>query len=84
MSLTTLDLTLFTGPHCELCDHAMDVYEQLSPSLRAGIKLQTKNIREETELYHLYAVRIPVIKREDSQAELGWPFDISMLEQFVK
>lgn len=76
-----LALVLYTGPHCELCDHAMEVYRELSP---VNTSLESLNIREDTELYHLYAVRIPVIKRMDTQAELCWPFDVKMLEQFLQ
>lgn len=83
MAEQTLALTLYTGPNCELCDHAMDVYEQLPPEKLALLDLQSANIRNDAELYHLYAVRIPVIKRNDTQAELGWPFDVEMLEKFI-
>jgi len=29
-------------------------------------------------------VRIPVLKREDNGAELGWPFTLDELELFLK
>ncbi|MFC4699464.1 glutaredoxin family protein [Glaciecola siphonariae] len=79
-SSTGLSLTLYTGPHCELCEHAQAVYEQLSPK---NTVLHKVNIRDHSDLYHLYALRIPVLKRSDTGAELGWPFDIDMLEQFL-
>lgn len=76
----SLALTLYTGPHCELCEHALEIYRKVQP---ANVKLTQVNIRTSSDLYHLYAVRIPVLKREDTQAELGWPFDAMMLEQFL-
>ncbi|WP_395343112.1 glutaredoxin family protein [Ningiella sp. W23] len=76
-----LRLILYTGPHCELCDHAFTVYQNLAP---ANVSLVKQNIRDDAQLYHLYAVRIPVLKREDTGAELGWPFNENDLEQFLQ
>ncbi|WP_371193110.1 glutaredoxin family protein [Glaciecola sp. SC05] len=76
-----IDLIMYTGPHCELCEHAQEVFEELKPPDVSMVKV---NIRDDSQLYHLYAVRIPVLKRQDSQAELAWPFDVTMLEQFLK
>jgi hypothetical protein len=76
-----LKLTLYTGPQCELCDRALEVIGHVDPMLT---KLTQVNIRNDVNLYHLYAVRIPVLKREDTQAELGWPFDVTMLETFLR
>jgi hypothetical protein len=75
------ELILYTGPHCELCDHALEIYEQINPE---HTHLKKVNIRSDTELYHLYGARIPVLKRNDNQQELGWPFDAAMLEQFLR
>ncbi|MBT1449686.1 glutaredoxin family protein [Glaciecola sp. XM2] len=74
------ELILYTGPHCELCDHALDVIAQLPDN---AVNVKSVNIRNSTELYHLYGARIPVIKRVDSSAELGWPFDLEALETFL-
>ena len=52
------------------------MYEQL--------QITKHNIRDNTDHYHLYAVRIPVLKREDNGAELGWPFTLDELELFLK
>jgi hypothetical protein len=76
-----LALILYTGPHCELCDHALKVYAQVNPE---QTRLEKVNIRSDAQLYHLYGARIPVLKRNDNQRELGWPFDAAMLEQFLR
>ena len=78
-----IDLVLYTGPHCELCDHAMDVYKTLPTAILDSLSLSTQNIRDDSALYHLYALRIPVIKRLDNQQELGWPFDLESLMWFL-
>ena len=76
-----MKLTLFTGPQCHLCDLAVDVINSLDgPTLQ----VEKVNIRDTTEYYHLYAVRIPVLRREDTQQELGWPFDKQQLETFIQ
>jgi hypothetical protein len=76
-----MKLTLFTGPQCHLCDLAVDVINSLhGPTLT----VEKVNIRDNTEYYHLYAVRIPVLRREDTQQELGWPFDKQQLETFIQ
>lgn len=81
MTTASLSLTLFTGPQCELCELALEVWRQVNTD---HATLTQVNIRGNAGLYHLYAIRIPVLKREDTQAELGWPFDQPMLEQFLK
>ncbi len=76
-----MKLTLFTGPQCHLCDLAVDVINSLDGST---LTVEKVNIRDNTEYYHLYAVRIPVLRREDTQQELGWPFDKQQLETFIQ
>ena len=76
-----MKLTLFTGPQCHLCDLAVEVINSLD---RPTLTVERVNIRDNTEYYQLYAVRIPVLRREDTQQELGWPFDKQQLETFIQ
>lgn len=76
-----LNIAFYTGPQCSLCDDAEALLAQLTH--RASLNVQKYNIRDDSRLYHLYAVRIPVLKREDNEQELGWPFDLSTLEHFL-
>ena len=76
-----MQINLYTGPQCGLCDDAKALIETLPENKKPSVKLI--NIRDDAALYHLYAVRIPVLKRLDNNNELGWPFDIDMLEQFL-
>ena len=76
-----MKLAFYTGPQCHLRELADEVLAKTSQSQQLNI---TKyNIREDANLYHLYAVRIPVIKRLDTGAELGWPFDVEQAENFL-
>lgn len=74
-------LTMFTGTDCGLCDQAIDMVRQISP--QAYNEMTCVNVREDHALYHLYGARIPVLKRNDSQEELSWPFNESMLITFL-
>ncbi len=77
-----MKLTLYSAPNCHLCDVALDLIEPLLPSIDG--QLEKVNIKTDPQLYHLYAVRIPVLKRQDNQQELGWPFDQQTLANFLK
>lgn len=47
-------------------------------------ELEVINIRDSVELYHLYASRIPVLKKTDNTSELGWPFTLENLIEFLQ
>lgn len=91
-----MKITLYKGPQCELCDHAIAIIEQLDEP----IELEKVNVRNSSELYHLYGARIPVIKKNSasiggsvsnasnnpphsSTNELGWPFSLTQLKAFL-
>ncbi len=81
LDVEEVKLAFYTGPGCHLCDLASNVLAQTHQAPLLDI---TKcNIRDDANLYHLYAVRIPVIKRMDTGAELGWPFDVEEAESFL-
>ena len=79
-------IDFYTGPNCSLCDDALELIEQLEHPYLQMVK---KNIREDTQLYHLYSVRIPVMKivspenHPHYQQELGWPFTLDQLKDFL-
>lgn len=80
-----LKIEFFTGPHCELCNHALALIselKELEPRAHT-MSLDMLNIRDNPEHYHLYAVRIPLLRRVDSGAELGWPFELEALKKFL-
>ncbi|MEW9796893.1 glutaredoxin family protein [Alteromonas sp. CYL-A6] len=77
-----MKLHFYTGPQCSLCDLAWDELRKVTAF--NDLTIETFNIRDDSELYHRYAVRIPVIQRMDSGAEIGWPFTADMLEEFLR
>ncbi len=41
------------------------------------------DIAEDDALIESYGTRIPVLRREDNGAELGWPFDAAAVQGFI-
>ena len=77
-------ITLYTGPHCALCDNA----EALIEKLNVDVEVEKVNVRESVDLYHLYGARIPVVKRINTQLntigeDLGWPFTLEQLRAYL-
>ena len=62
-------LVLYGRESCHLCDDAELILRGL------GVAAEYVDITSDAKLLADYALRIPVLKRLDSGAELGWPFD---------
>lgn len=77
-----MDLILYTGQGCCLCEQAEALIKQVDKSLDATLK--KVDVRVSTDLYHLYGARIPVLYREDIHSELPWPFDSFQLGEFLR
>ncbi len=71
-------LLLYGTSCCHLCEQAEAVLYEL------GIAAEHVDIAEDDELLEKYGVRIPVLRRADSGAELGWPFDAAVVAGFLK
>ena len=78
----TLYLSLFSTSHCHLCESAESIL--LTVAEQTDIEYQVVEIAASDALLELYGVRIPVIKRLDTQAEIGWPFTAEDLAQFLQ
>lgn len=64
--------TLFQRDDCHLCDLALDVLAQAAfPEFRSVF------IDEDAGLEAAYGHRVPVLRDEETGAELDWPFDPS-------
>lgn len=73
-------LTLYGTSACHLCDAAL---AELTPLLANGIQLHEVDISESERLMALYQLRIPVLRREDTGAELDFPFDLNRLMSWL-
>ena len=71
-------LTLIQRDDCELCDRA---WERLA---EAGVAdFDPLWIDGDLGLEARYGERIPVLRREDTCAELDWPFDAGAVRDFL-
>lgn len=69
-------LILYTTAGCHLCEHAEAILDQVE------VQFVPIDIADELELMEKYGIRIPVV-RDTGGRELGWPFDATMLRQFL-
>ncbi|MDM3871097.1 glutaredoxin family protein [Porticoccus sp. W117] len=74
-----MELVLYTGPQCTLCDKAKQV---IWPVIAAtGHKLVERDITSDIAWLRKYRTTIPVVALGDR--ELNWPFDQQQLYQWL-
>jgi glutaredoxin len=72
-----MKLVLYGTTCCHLCEEAEAVLHAV------GVEAEHIDIADDDVLLEKYGVRIPVVKRDDTGAELGWPFNDITLKQFL-
>ncbi len=72
---------LYTTVGCHLCEMAQAIVQPLA--MGAGLTLALVEISEEEALVEKYGIRIPVIRIEDREDDLGWPFDVQQAEGYL-
>ena len=73
-----MDIRLYGTACCHLCEEAQAILHEL------GIQAEHVDIADDDELLEKYGIRIPVLKRVDTGAELGWPFDAAAVSRFLR
>jgi len=73
-----MTLNLYTTSACHLCDQASALLGTLQ------LDLVTIDIADSDLLVAKYGIRIPVLQRTDTLAELNWPFTMHDVQQFVR
>lgn len=73
-----MHLILFGTSGCHLCEQAEAI---INACLSDGVDYV--DIAEQEQWQERYAIRIPVLYDQDTQQELGWPFDKSEVEEFI-
>ncbi|HEC55297.1 MAG TPA: glutaredoxin family protein [Gammaproteobacteria bacterium] len=71
---------LFTTLGCHLCELAE---EEIMPLVEHGLLVELVDIADSQALFEAYGLRIPVLRRVDTGAELGWPFDTEQVVSFL-
>jgi len=72
-------LILFQRDDCQLCDLALDLLAQV----RAP-EFESVFIDGDDALEARYGERVPVLRDEVGARELGWPFDVAELRDWLR
>jgi hypothetical protein len=72
-------LNLYSTSHCHLCELAHSLVVNMP-----DIIVRVIDIADNETLLALYGVRIPVLQRQDSKAELNWPFNAAEIRALLK
>ena len=72
-----MSVVLYTTVGCHLCDQARELVSTVAPDLT----LTLVDVAEDDELLARYGERIPVLMKEGR--ELGWPFGLLDVQQFL-
>jgi len=81
--VTGLELELYSTSACHLCEQAEALLLAVVPQTKAAWQCYVIDIADDVTLLERYGVRIPVVRRCDSAAELQWPFDAAQLLAFL-
>jgi len=80
----TINLIFYTTDGCHLCDEAKEFLQQLLAQRPERYQIELVDIAESEELVEQYGTSIPVVRKENFQQDLGWPFDYTDLLSFVE
>jgi hypothetical protein len=72
---------LFGTLGCHLCEVAEAL---LMPFVEHGLLVELVDIGDDEAQVDIYGLRIPVLRRCDSGAELNWPFDADQVAAFLR
>lgn len=72
---------LYSTSACHLCEQAAAMVQAWRDHGLAPL-VEEVDIADDDVLFERYGVRIPVLRRNDGE-ELGWPFSIEELGQFL-
>lgn len=76
----TISLTLFGTTACHLCEECLQLTRPLEGN---GAVVRQVDITEDPALMAQYELRIPVLRRDDTGAELDWPFGLGELVEWL-
>jgi hypothetical protein len=70
-------LILYGTVGCHLCEQAKAAIEL------TGATATYIDITDDDTLYERYGMRIPVLRRADTESEIGWPFNEMDVSRFL-
>jgi len=76
-------------PECQLfgtlgCHLCLLAEAELMPFVERGLLVELVDIVEDETWIEAYSLRIPVLRRIDTGAELGWPFNADEVVAFLR
>ncbi|MDX1458767.1 MAG: glutaredoxin family protein [Marinobacter sp.] len=77
-----MELTFYTTAQCHLCELAEALL--INTPLSEPVPVEAVDIAQSEALVATYGTRIPVLRRNDTGAELEWPFDRDQLLDFLR
>ncbi|NMX55824.1 glutaredoxin family protein [Pseudomonas edaphica] len=72
---------LFGTLGCHLCELAE---AEIMLLVEGGLLVELVDITDPDDLTEVYGLRIPVLRRADTGAELDWPFESEQVVNFLK
>lgn len=76
------NLCFYTTSGCHLCELAEALL--VNTPMPEPIPVDVVDIAQSEELVARYGTRIPVLRRQDTGAELDWPFTKEQLLRFLQ
>ena len=83
MQFNSLRYWLIGGEDCHLCDDASALLETSLP-IHIMNEIAYVDVKSSTELYHHFAVKIPVIYDTKANRFMTWPFGKEGIKRFFK
>lgn len=74
-------IILYGTEYCHLCEQAEELVRELPKQLYLVEKV---DISEDDQLMERYALRIPVVRVQNTTNDLGWPFDSVSLREYLE
>lgn len=75
-------IVLLSTEACHLCELAQQVLIQVHQQLPLEVYFQ--DIAEDEAMVENYGTRIPVLLDENTGSELGWPFDVDSVLNWLE
>lgn len=77
-----MGLTFYTTSQCQLCELAEALL--VNTPMPQPVPVDAVDIAQSEQLVERYGTRIPVLRRDDTGAEMDWPFTRDQLLNFLR
>ena len=74
-------LVLYGTSGCSLCVEALEMAVPIAQAF--GWAVEEVDVAEDDSLLARFGDRVPVLRRSDTEEELGWPFDARAVQEIA-